>query len=338
MLFLALHVVLSFLLDLAHVLTRSDRDRAVELVLLRQQLRLYERKAKQPRPSRWEKVALASLAARLPDLSRAAPIFTPATLRRWHREIVKRRWTFDHRPRRGRPPVSAACVELVVRLARENPRWGYGRVQGELRKLGHRVSQSTIKRVLRQHGLPPAPERGPSTWRAFLRRLYILFFIELGSRRVYLAGCTTSPDAAWVTQQARQFTWQLHDSEPGAVKFLLHHRDGKFAGSFDAVFRSEGIEVITTPVRAPNANAYAERVVRSIREECLDRLLILSQAHLAFVLRRYDACYNHRRPHQGLGQRPPAPATDPPTSPAPPERVTRRPALGGIVRDYHLAA
>jgi putative transposase len=168
MLFLALHVVLSFLLDLAHVLTRSDRDRAVELVLLRQQLRLYERKAKQPRPSRWEKVALASLAARLPDLSRAAPIFTPATLRRWHREIVKRRWTFDHRPRRGRPPVSAACVELVVRLARENPRWGYGRVQGELRKLGHSASRATIKRVLRQHGLPPAPERGPSTWRAFL--------------------------------------------------------------------------------------------------------------------------------------------------------------------------
>ena len=126
--FLVLHVVFSFLLDLAHALTRSDHDQALELVLLRQQLRLYERQAKQPRPSRWEKVVLASLAAKLPDLSRVALVFTPATLLRWHREIVRRKWTFDNRPRRGRPPVSAACVELIVRLARENPRWGYGRL------------------------------------------------------------------------------------------------------------------------------------------------------------------------------------------------------------------
>ena len=130
--FLVLHVVLAFLLDLAHVLTRSDHDRAVELVLLRQQLRLYERQTKQPRPSRWEQVALASLAAKLPDLSRVCLIFTPATLLRWHREIVKRTWTFDNRPKRGRPPISPACVELIVRLARENPRWGYGKIQGEL--------------------------------------------------------------------------------------------------------------------------------------------------------------------------------------------------------------
>jgi putative transposase len=128
--FLALHVVCSFLLDLLHVVTRSGHDQALELILLRQQLRLYERQAKQPRPSRWEKVALASLAARLPDLSRVCLVFTPATLLRWHREIVKRKWTFDNRPRRGRPPTSDACVELLLRLARENPRWGYGKLQG----------------------------------------------------------------------------------------------------------------------------------------------------------------------------------------------------------------
>ena len=158
--FLVFYVVLSFLLDLVHVLTRSDHDQALELVLLRQQLRLYERQAKQPRPSRWEKVALASLAARLPDLSRVALVFTPATLLRWHRKIVRRQWTYNNRPKRGRPPLAAACVELIVRLARENPRWGYGKIQGELLKLGHRVSRSAIKRVLRQHGLLPAPERG----------------------------------------------------------------------------------------------------------------------------------------------------------------------------------
>ena len=136
--FLALHVVCSFLLDLAHVLTRSDQHTTVALLLLRQQLRLYERQATPPRPSRCEKVLLAAIATRLPDLSRVGLVFSPATLLRWHREIVKRKWTFDHRPKRGRPPVAPACVELIVRLARENPRWGYGKLQGELRKLGHR--------------------------------------------------------------------------------------------------------------------------------------------------------------------------------------------------------
>src|SRR5215211_6466306 len=262
--FLVLHVVFSFLLDLLHALRRSDHDQTIEVVLLRQQLRLYERQARQPRPSRWEQVVLATLAARLPDLSRVCLVFTPATLLRWHREIVKRRWTFDNRPKRGRPPASAACVELLLRLTRENPRWGYGKLQGELLKLGHRVSRSTIKRLLRAHRLPPAPERGHSTWRDFLghyreyivacdfftvdtvllQRLYVLYFIELGSRRVHLAGCTAAPDAAWVTQQARQFSWRLQDGDPAAIRFLIHDRDSKFAAGFDTVFQSEGIEVI----------------------------------------------------------------------------------------------
>ncbi len=309
--FVVLHLVCSFLLDLAHVLARTDHDKDLELLLLRQQLRLYERKATQPRPSRWEKVLLASLAVRLPDLSRVCLVFTPATLLRWHRAIVKRTWTFDNRPRRGRPPTCDACVALILRLARENPRWGYGKIQGELGKLGHRASITTIKRILRQHGLPPAPERGKSTWRAFLghyreymvacdfftvdtlflTRLYVLFFIELGTRRVHLAGCTAAPHAAWVTQQARQFTWHLQDGEPGAVRLLLHDRDGTFTAGFDTVLAAEGIDVIKTPAQAPNANAVAERVVRSIREECLDRLLILNRAHLTFVLEQYLAYY-----------------------------------------------
>ncbi len=134
--FYALHVVFVFCLDLLHALTRSDHDKTVELLLLRQQLRLYERTAKQPRPSRWGKVALASLAASLPDLSRVALVFTPATLLRWHREIVKRKWTYSNGPKPGRPPTSAACVELIVRLATENRAWGYGKIQGEMVKLG----------------------------------------------------------------------------------------------------------------------------------------------------------------------------------------------------------
>ncbi len=155
---------------------------------------------------------------------------------------------------------------------------------------------------------------------------------------MHLAGCTTHPTAAWVTQQARQFSWHLQDGEPGAIKFLIHDRDSKFAAGFDTVFASEGIEVIKTPVQAPNANAYAERVVRSIRAECLDRLLILNQAHLRFVLKQYLAYYNHRRPHQGLGQALPVPLAPAPTSPATPERVSCRPVLGGLLHDYAIAA
>jgi hypothetical protein len=168
MAFVVLHLVCSVLLDFAHARMRRDRDKDLELLLLRQQLRLYERQTQRPRPARWEKVALVSLAAKLPDLSRVSLIFTPATLLRWQRELVKRTWTFDNTPRTGRPPPAAACVEIILRLAPENPRWGYGKPQGELRNLGHRVATTTIKRILRQQGLPPAPERGTSTWRAFL--------------------------------------------------------------------------------------------------------------------------------------------------------------------------
>jgi putative transposase len=357
--FVLLHVLFSFFLDLICVLMRSEEDKAMELLLLRQQLRIYERKAKQPpRITRWEKVALASIAAKLPDLSPVAAVFTPATLLRWHCEIVRRKWTFANLSKPGRPRVSAACVELIVRLARENPGWGYGKVQGELRKLGHRVSVSTIKRVLRQHGLPPAPARNKSTWRAFLghyresilacdfftvatltlHTIYALFFIELGSRRVHFAGCTAAPDAAWVVQQARQFAWRLDEPPIRPVRFLLHDHDRTFPAGFDAVFASEGITIIKTPIQAPTANGVAERVVRSIREECLDRLLILNQAHLTHVLRQYLAYYNHRRPHQGLGQRPPAPATHPPPFAAAPEHVRCRLVLGGIIHDYSVAA
>lgn len=357
--FLILHVVFSFLLDLAHILRRSDHDQALELVLLRQQLRVYERKAKPPpRLSRWEKVTLASIATKRPNLSGVCLVFTPATLLRWHREINKRKWTFDNTPTAGRPATSAACTTLIARLARENPRWGYGKLQGELLKLGHRVSVTTIKRVLHRHRLPPALERDRSTWRTFLshyrgymvacdfftaetlalKTVFVLFFIELGSRRVHLAGCTATPDMAWVTQQASQFTWRLQDGPPASVRFLLHDRDGKFPASFDAVFASDGITVVRTPAQAPNANAHAERVIRTIRDECLDRLLILNERHLAFVLKQYLDYYNHRRPHQGLAQQPPQPRGQPSCTPAAPARARCRPVLGGLIRDYSVAA
>jgi hypothetical protein len=193
----------------------------------------------------------------------------------------------------------------VLRLARENPRWGYQRITGELRGLGLTISATTVRKLLRQAGLGPAGERSGLFWRKFLRaqahsmlavdfftvetvslrRLYVLFFIELGSRRVHLAGCTANPSGAWVTQHARQIAWGLAGRST-SVRFLIRDRDSKFTRDFDIVFRSEGIEIVRTPVvRAPKANAVAERFVRTARSECLDWLLILNRRHLERVLR-----------------------------------------------------
>jgi putative transposase len=191
---------------------------------------------------------------------------------------------------------------LVWRLARENPRWGHRRICGELAKLGFRVSPTSIRRLLAHARLEPAPRRSGPSWREFLRaqaasivacdfftveslflrRYYVLFFIAHASRRVWFAGCTANPSGAWVTQQARNLGLDL--AEQG-VRFLIRDRDSKYSGSFDEVFRSEGIQVVKTPVRAPKANAIAERFVRTVRTECLDWLLILNRRHLERVLR-----------------------------------------------------
>jgi putative transposase len=286
---------------------------------------------------------------------RASLLVKPDTVLKWHRELVRRKWTTRHLKAGGRPPIAAEVEQLLLRLARENPRWGYGRLQGELSKLGHPLGRSTVRDVLRRHRVPPAParRRQPSTWRAFLRRhrdqllacdfftvetlslktLYVLFFIELGTRRVHLAGCTAHPTGAWVTQQARHLSWQLQDGEVTA-RYLIHDRDSKFTPDFDTVFRSEGVEVVRTPHRAPTANAIAERWVGSVRRECLDHLLIVSEGHLHRVLTAYVAHYNEARPHQGLGQQTPVPRD----RAAGEGVVRRRDRLGGLLREYYREA
>ena len=213
-------------------------------------------------------------------------------------------------------------------------------------------------RVLRRHRVAPAPRRGSTTWRAFvaqhrdqllacdfftvdtlfLQRLYVLFFIELGSRRLHVAGCTARPDATWVTQQARNLCWQLQERAGWPLRFLIRDRDGKFPASFDTVFASEGFAVVRTPPRTPNANAIAERAVRSIRAECLDHVLIVNQAHLRSVLVEYAAYYNHRRPHQVRNQVPPVPLAAARPRPAASAQVRSRPVLGGLINDYDVAA
>jgi putative transposase len=242
---------------------------------------------------------------------------------------------------------------LVLRLARENPRWGYPRIAGELQKLGLRASPSTVRRLLLGAGLEPAPRRSGLSWRMFLRqqaasmlacdfftvetvalrRFYVLFFIELGSRRVHLAGCTPNPTGAWVSQQARNLSFSgLFDR----MRFLIHDRDSKFTAAFDEIFRSEGIKVIHTPIRSPQANAYAERFVRTVRGECLDWLLILGRRHLERVLRVYTAHYNRERPHRGLALLSPesANASGQPIA----GKTERRDRLGGLIHEYYRSA
>jgi transposase InsO family protein len=245
------------------------------------------------------------------------------------------------------------AVELIIRLGKENPRWGCMRIRGELRKLGIKVGASTIRRIPRRAGHGPAPRRIGPTWSEFLRAqgrgvlacdfftvetvflktLYVLFFIELSTRRVYVAATTSGPDSAWVTQQARNLsiTGVLEDKH-----ILLRDRDAKFSSPFDEVFRTEGLTVVKTPVRAPRANAFAERWVGTVRRECLDHVLIFGRRHLWRVLAAYAEHYNRARPHRGLDLQPPDPCEDSQTMLG--TGIRRRDVLGGVIHEYHRSA
>ena len=263
-------------------------------------------------------------------------------------------------PRSARSSThSSGHSTLVLRLARENPRWGYPRIVGELKGLGFAVSATTVRNWLRKAGLGPAGRRGGMTWREFVQthrrsllavdfftvetvwfqRLYVMFFIELGSRRVHLAGCTPNPTAAWVTQQARQMTWNVSEGQE-AFRFVIRDRDQKFSDSVDEIFRSGGMEIIRTPFRAPQANGVAKRFVRTARSECLDWLLILDQQHLERVLASFITHYNGHRPHRGLALRPPQPLREPPSPASATDEicVRRRDRLGGVIHEYLVAA
>jgi putative transposase len=246
-----------------------------------------------------------------------------------------------------------------LRLARENRRWGVVRIQGELRRLGHRVAASTIRKILRAHRVPPPAHRDES-WRAFLRahaatllatdffhvdcaitlqRLYIAFVIEIRTRRVHLLGITAHPAGEWATQLARNLAAEL---EEVGHKFthLIRDRDAKFTAAFDAVFGSIGICVLPTAPQAPRMNAYAERFVRTIRAECTDRMLIAGELHLVTVLSEYVAHYNSGRSHQGHGMMLRAPDDDPDVMPFPArtDQIQLRPRLAGLINEYQRSA
>ncbi len=354
----------TLLLTLLTTRCRSTATKDLEILALRHQLAVLQRRQTHPvRLTWWEKVPLALIITTLKGVAHgttlpwrpAVVLVTPDTVLRWHRELVRRKWTHATTRAIGRPSVGDMATSLILRLAKENPRWGYGKIQGELSKLGLTVGRSTVRDVLKRHQVPPAPirQRCGTSWRHFLAQqrsrmlacdfftvetawlctVYVLFFIELGTRRVHLAGCTAHPTAAWVAQQERNLGWALQEqSHP--FRFVIHDRATKFGSAFDTVFEAEGLEIVRTPFRAPRANAVAERWVRSAREECLDHLSILGERHLERVLHSYVSYYNERRPHQGLDQQCPAGFR-----PADPHRpIVRRDVLGGLLHDYERQA
>jgi putative transposase len=350
------------LLELVVLCFRSEREKEIEILLLRHQLQVLERQVARPRLTQADRTLLSALSRVLPRRAWASSfVVTPASLLRWHKELVARRWTYPRR-RPGRPATTREIRELVVRLARENPGWGYRRIQGELVGLGIELAASTVWTILRQAGVEPAPRRLETSWADFLRaqaasilecdfltvdtfflkRFYVLLFIELGTRRVRLAGVTTNPDGRWVTQQARNLLMQL-DDDGVRPRFVIRDRDGKFTRDFDDVFRSQGMRVIKAPLRAPQARAHAERWVGTLRRECLDRLLILGRRHLEGVVTSYTAHYNEHRPHRSLSQRPPLASLQAAEEPGAGEVLTldqlrRRDRLGGLIHEYRLAA
>ncbi|EFL27418.1 integrase [Streptomyces himastatinicus ATCC 53653] len=295
---------------------------------------------------------LSALARHLPPVLRRHRLVTPGTLLTWHRRLVRWKWR-QTAVGSGRPPLPEETVALIQRLARENSTWGYVRIQGELRRLGHRVAAATIRRVLRRSGLPPAPQRASQqTWRSFLRaqahtllacdfmhvetvflkRLYVFFVMEIATRRVHVLGVTARPTGVWVTQLARNLLMDLEE-RAGCFRFLIRDRDSKFTAAFDAVFAGNGTAVIPTPPQSPRSNTFAERWIRTARAECTDRLLITGERHLRTVLDQYAEHYNARRAHRGLDLR--APDDDPNVIPLPAAAVRRRQVLGGVLNEHH---
>jgi transposase InsO family protein len=349
------------LLGLAVVAFRGDRAKDAELLVLRHENAVLRRHAGRVRYEPGDRVWLAALARLLPR-RRWTEIFpvTPATLPAWHRKLAASKYDTSRRRRPGRPPTIPSIARLVVRRAKENPLWGHRRIHGELTKLRVTVAPSTVWEILRAAGIDPAPRRSGPSWRQFLaaqaagivavdflhvdtvllKRLYVLVFIEHGTRRMHLGGVTANPTGEWTVQQARNLALSLGERFED-ITFLIRDRGSNFTASFDAVFQATGTRIVRSAVQAPRMNATCERLVGTLRRELLDRVLILGEGHLRAVLAEYQAHYNTARPHQGIAQRVPdgehdgshITATD-----LDRERIHRKPVLSGLINEYARAA
>ena len=285
------------------------------------------------------------------------PVVSPDTLLRWHRQLIAMKWTFVRRGP-GRPRMMRTIEELIVRMASENPRWGYTRIQGALSNLGHKVGRGTVANILKREGIEPAPTRGTRTpWAVFLKAhwrslvaadfltvevwklrglvtYYILFFLEVPTRTVWIAGITTNPSEPWMLQLARN-ACDVEDGVLSKGRKLLIDRDAKYSGDWRSFLEEQGVEVIRLPPKSPNLNAHAERFVRTIKDECLDRMIFVGEASLRRAVREFMAHYHAERNHQGLDNR----LISAERSSVPVLRpVERRTRLGGMLSFYQYAS
>jgi len=351
-----LYLIFRQLMAWLGLLARSAQSKNAEILVLRHELTVLRRQVRRPRLSCSDRAVFAALIRLLSPVCRQHRIVTPATILRWHRDLVKRRWTQPRGYRSGGRRTAPELRRLVLRLAAENPSWGYRRIHGELAGLGYRIAASTVWSILKQAGIDPAPRRDGPSWRQFLRgqaqgilatdffcvdtlllqRLYVLFVVEHATRRVHVLGVTAHPSGAWVAQQARNFLMDLGD-RAAQFAFLIRDRDRKFTSVFDAIFASESIRILRTPVRAPRANAIAERWIGTVRRELLDRILIINRRHLTAVLAEYVAHFNEHRPHRALQQAAPLRPLPPPASPSQ-AHLRRRDLLDGLIHEYAQVA
>jgi putative transposase len=329
--------------------TRSKTELMLENALLRQQLIVLKRQVKRPRLSWHERGTMVLLASRLRDWKEAVFIVQPETVLRWHREWFRWLWRRKSRPkaRGGRRPLSGPIVQLIRRMARENPLWGAERIRGELLKQQMGVAKSSIQKYTQgRHAIGPTGQTGGTflhnhasemwacdflqTYDALFRTIFVFVIIELESRRVVHVNVTRHPTDAWVAQQLREAT-----PFGEGPRFLIRDNDGKYGAQFQHVAEGATIEILKTPVEAPRANAFCERFMGSLRRECLDYMLILSEQHLRRIVREYIAYFNWARPHQGLHQRIPCPAL---LSEQTDGEIVGIPVLGGLHHDYRRKA
>ncbi len=339
---------------LTRLAVRSGRSKDLEIIVLRHQLAVLRRQINRPELNDDDRTLLGAIAAALPRSRRTGWLVTPETLLRWHRRRVARYWAQPSR-RPGRPPTCVELRRLIVRLASENPTWGYLRIHGELAGLGHRIASSTVWDILKTNSIDPAPKRSEVTWSQFLhsqaavacdfftvdtallRRYYVLFFIDVSTRQVFYAGTTANPTGAWTTQAARNL-FLRHADRLTESRALVRDRGSQFIESFDEIFRTEGLKILETPVRTPVANAFAERWIGSIRRELLDRTIIWNQHQLERLVVDYIDHYNEHRPHRSLDQQPPLPPEPMPDDDPPRLRVIKATRCDGLINEYRNAA
>ena len=361
MLLKIVYLLVRRILGLAVLAFRGDLAKDAELLVLRHENAVLRRHAGRIRYEQADRVWLAALARLIPR-RHWAEIFpiTPATLLAWHRKLAASKYDTSNRRKPGRPPTVRSIARLAVRLAKENPLWGYRRIHGELTKLGVTIAPSTVWEILHAAGIDPAPRRSGPTWRQFLhaqaagilavdflhadtvllRRLYVLVFIEHDTRRMHLGGITANPTGEWTVQQARNLALSLGERFEG-IRFLIRDRGSNFTASFDAVFQATGARILRSAVQVPRMNATCERLVGTLRREVLDRVLILGERHLRAVLAEYQVHYNTARPHQGIAQRVPGDEHDGghlTVTDLDSGSIHRKPVLGGVINEYTHAA